>query len=131
MEVLEKIKKVRQLKGWTQEKMAEKLGMSVNGYGNIERGKTAYIPPPRLKQIAEVFEMESSELLGGDDKNVFNVAGTGNTNTHFGQWYINSDSTELIELKHELEKCRLLLEQQRQENAYLKKIISLMEQGKG
>lgn len=38
MSVHEKIKRVRQANGWTQEYLAEKLEMSVNGYGDIERG---------------------------------------------------------------------------------------------
>jgi transcriptional regulator with XRE-family HTH domain len=37
MSVHEKIRLVRQAKGWTQEYLAEKLGMSVNGYRDIER----------------------------------------------------------------------------------------------
>ncbi len=37
MSVHEKIKLVRQAKGLTQEEAAEKLNMSVSGYGDIER----------------------------------------------------------------------------------------------
>lgn len=40
MSVHEKIRLVRQLKGWSQEDVANKLGMSPNGYGSIERGET-------------------------------------------------------------------------------------------
>jgi transcriptional regulator with XRE-family HTH domain len=40
MKVHDKIRSIRQSKGWTQEDMAEKLYMSVNGYANIERGET-------------------------------------------------------------------------------------------
>jgi transcriptional regulator with XRE-family HTH domain len=39
MSVHEKIRFVRLAKGWTQEYLAEKLDMSVNGYGDLERGK--------------------------------------------------------------------------------------------
>jgi transcriptional regulator with XRE-family HTH domain len=31
---------MRQLKEFSQEDMAEKLGLSLNGYANIERGET-------------------------------------------------------------------------------------------
>ena len=40
MVVHEKIKFFRQAKNWTQEEVAEKLGLSPNGYGSIERGET-------------------------------------------------------------------------------------------
>jgi len=128
MEVYEKIRLIRQIKNWSQEDMASKLEMSVNGYANIERGDTD-VQLSRLKQIAKVFEMELSELIGVNEKNVLNVTGTCNT-TQFNQSHISSGSMELIELKHELEKARLLIALREQENAYLKEIIKLMKQEK-
>jgi transcriptional regulator with XRE-family HTH domain len=45
MKVHEKIRNLREAKNWSQEEMAAKLNMSVNGYSKIERGETkAYIP---------------------------------------------------------------------------------------
>jgi ribosome-binding protein aMBF1 (putative translation factor) len=38
MEVHENIKFLRQFKSWSQEQMAEKLDMSLNGYAKIEQG---------------------------------------------------------------------------------------------
>jgi transcriptional regulator with XRE-family HTH domain len=123
---------LRKSKHWTQEDMAEKLEMSTNGYGSIERGETD-VTLSRLIQIAKAHEVELLELFGGTKKNennVFNMTGTGtcNTNTQIG---VGSVSMEQTELKHELEKARLIIERQEQENAYLKKIISLMEEEKG
>ena len=40
MNVNEKIRIMREVRNWTQEEMAEKLGMSHNGYAKIERGET-------------------------------------------------------------------------------------------
>ncbi len=40
MIVHKKMRDLRKSKHWTQEDMAEKLEMSTNGYGDIERGKT-------------------------------------------------------------------------------------------
>jgi transcriptional regulator with XRE-family HTH domain len=51
---MKKIRIMRQQKGWSQEEMAEKLYMSVNGYANIERGETD-VKIYRLQQIANVF----------------------------------------------------------------------------
>ena len=67
MAVHEKIKFIRQLKGWSQEDMAEKLAMSINGYGSIERGETN-VNLSRLEQIAQLFGMELSELVALNEK---------------------------------------------------------------
>jgi transcriptional regulator with XRE-family HTH domain len=56
MKVHEKIRFMRQSKGWSQEDMADKLNLSVNGYANIERGETD-VQLSRLEKIAESFGM--------------------------------------------------------------------------
>ena len=131
MKLHEKIKFIRQLKGWSQEEVANKLEMSVNGYGSIERGETD-VKLSRLEQIAHVFEMELLELLGLNEKTVFNL--TGDHHTQFHLSHINSFSIEQTELKHKLEKANLInekLEQEisylKQENTHLQKMINLME----
>jgi transcriptional regulator with XRE-family HTH domain len=40
MNVGEKIKKLRELKNYTQQHMAEELDLSLSGYGKIERNET-------------------------------------------------------------------------------------------
>ena len=40
MNVNEKIRIMREVRNWTQEEMAENLGMSHNCYAKIERGET-------------------------------------------------------------------------------------------
>ena len=50
--------------------MAEKLGMSHNGYAKIERGETKlYLE--KLNQIAQIFNINLSDLVSDNDKNVF------------------------------------------------------------
>ncbi|TGO02631.1 hypothetical protein PN36_21635 [Candidatus Thiomargarita nelsonii] len=122
MKVHEKIRSMRQSKGWSQPDMAEKLDMSVNGYANIERGETDV---QVLEKIAETFGMDLLELLNFGEKNVFYWNGDNNhlikslQSTHF--------SEEKNECEHELDKARLLLQQQEKEIAYLKEINSLMK----
>lgn len=72
MKVHDQIKFVRKLRGWTQEEMANKLEMSVNGYGDIERGETD-IPFSRLEQITQILGVQLIELLGLNEKNVMNL----------------------------------------------------------
>lgn len=103
---------MRTVKGWSQEEIAEKLHMSLNAYGCIERSETR---PNlnRLEQLAQVLGIKLEELVS--DKSILNIG------IDFNKWYnTTSPSEQLIELQHELEKSRLLLEQKDKEIEYLK-----------
>jgi transcriptional regulator with XRE-family HTH domain len=124
MKLHEKIKFIRQLKGWSQEEVANQLEMSVNGYGSIERGETD-VKLSRLEKIAAIFGMELLELLGLNETTVFNL--TGDHHTQFHLSHINSFSIEQTELKHELEKAHLVNEKLEQEISYLKQEITHLQ----
>lgn len=62
MTIGDKIRKVRELKSYKQEYVADRLGMSVTAYGNIERGESR-LSFERLEQIARVLEGTVPELL--------------------------------------------------------------------
>lgn len=106
---------MRTVKGWSQEETAEKLHMSSNAYGCIERGESC---PNlnRLEQIAKVFGVELEELVS--EKHILNIGMDSSSN--FNNWYHTPPSEQLTELQHELEKSHLLLEQQAKEIEYLK-----------
>ena len=128
MSVHEKIRIIRKAKGLTLEEVAHQLGMSTNGYGDIERGATD-VNLSRLEQISQLFDMELSELIDLNEKNVFNILDTHNTGSIGTQNHctIASDLTEQLQLKFKLENQQLIIEQQSQEIAYLKEIIALMK----
>ncbi len=67
MQLHEKIKNIRKLKNWSQEEIADKLGITASGYGSIERGDTD-VNISRLKDIAELFGMDLSELFDSQEK---------------------------------------------------------------
>ncbi|MEG9491020.1 helix-turn-helix transcriptional regulator [Mannheimia indoligenes] len=69
MSTNEKIRKLREAKAWSQEQMAEKLNMSLNGYAKIERGESK-IYLEKLEQIAQVFDIDVVELIQSDGKNI-------------------------------------------------------------
>lgn len=123
MAVHEKIRLLRQLKGWSQEETAAKLEMSPNGYGSIERGETD-VNLSRLEQIAALFGIKLADLLELNEKNVFNQSGTHNKQ---GNWYIGESSPECMQLQVKLEKLQLIVEQKDKEIAYLKEIIDLLK----
>jgi transcriptional regulator with XRE-family HTH domain len=117
MKIHEKIKFLRKSKGWTQEEMADKLNLSVNGYAKIEQGKTD-LQVSRMEQIANAFGIELLELLNFGEKNVFYLT---SEKSHFFKNY--------HELQHEFEIARLLLAERDKEIACLKEIISLKKSG--
>ncbi len=100
--------------------MAEKLGYSVNGYAKVERGETQ-IKADKLAQIAEVIGIDFQQLLDLNEKNVFNII------EHFSSQHGNIYLTE-TQCAHELEKARLIIEQQAKEIEYLKETISLKDE---
>jgi transcriptional regulator with XRE-family HTH domain len=127
MKVHEKIKFMRESKGWTQEEMAEKLELSVNGYANIERGETD-VQYSRLEKLADIFGIGLLELLNFGERNVFYLIGDNQNSFNCKNLQSTSFSEEKNELEHELEIARLLLLQKDKEIAYLKEINSLKSQ---
>ncbi|TGO02489.1 hypothetical protein PN36_24160 [Candidatus Thiomargarita nelsonii] len=132
MEIYEKLKilkLIRSSKSWTQEEMANKLGISPQAYAKIEQGKTD-VHFSRLQQIADVMEIDLSKLLGLDEKNIFFTGEqTGVTQCQTcDNWHVNSSSTEPTEYKHELEKAHLMIEQREKEIDYLKQEIAMLKQ---
>jgi transcriptional regulator with XRE-family HTH domain len=102
MKVHEKIRLIRESKNWSQEDMAAKLNMSLNGYAKIERGETkAY--NPHLEQIAKVLEMDLLELMP-TDKHICLISGDNTNNGHFNNVVIDSP----IELAFEIQKLQLM-----------------------
>jgi transcriptional regulator with XRE-family HTH domain len=77
----EKIRFLRQQRGWSQEEIATMLGMSSNGYGCIERGDTD-VNLSRIKQIAATFGVDVVELFNG-----FNSGGHSITISNQGTQY--------------------------------------------
>ena len=124
MSVNEKIKLVRQAKGLTQEAVAEKLGMSVTTYGDIERGDKD-LKLSRLQEIANALEIKPSELLDLNDKAILNVClnrkykGDNNVSVYF------SSDAEIEKLQLQLELKDKELAMKDREIAYLKELLEL------
>ncbi len=115
MKIHEKIRLVRESKSWSQEDMAEKLGMSLNGYAKIERGETkAY--NPKLEQIADILEIDLAELMP-DDKHICVISGDNSTNGH------NITFGSSVELAFENRKLQMQLEMKYKELAMAQREI--------
>jgi transcriptional regulator with XRE-family HTH domain len=104
MPIHEKIRLFRQAKGWTQDEVAEKLELSLNAYGEIERGNSD-IRLSRLEQIANLFEVEVIDLLGATEINTFHfINSTGTQNNH------NYSANGQMEMQTEIDKLQLMLQ---------------------
>lgn len=62
-----KLRALREKRGWTQEEVASRSGMSKSFYSEIESGKKA-ANSQRLRKFAEVFEVPAFELI--DDSSI-------------------------------------------------------------
>jgi transcriptional regulator with XRE-family HTH domain len=126
MTLSKKLKLLRSYKGWTQEKMAEKLGISTYAYAKIERCETN-VGHDRLKQIAEVGGIDLEQLFGLDEKSIFNLnenPNINNNNHHTQCDIVNLNSNDHTELQHELEKAQLMIEQRDKEIELLRQQVS-------
>lgn len=133
MNIKDKIKNLREMNGWSQEVMAERLNMSKNGYARIERGESK-LDMERLEKIAEIFSLEVVDLIsqeyeraifviGGDSSNSSN--NTGNNTTYYGNDHSLASENEKLKLiiQHKEE----LLAQKDNEIAALKKLVAALE----
>jgi transcriptional regulator with XRE-family HTH domain len=126
-----KVKQLRTIKSWSREQMADKIGISVAAYGCIERGDTD-ISVTRLAQLAEIFEITLSDLLGLTEKNVFNY-----TQAYKPAYYktchnlqVNSppSATQDSTLQYEIEKYQLIQQSQQKEIEHLQRQLVQLEE---
>ncbi len=115
MNIGDKIKFFREKKGLSQAQMAELLNMSVQGYGNIERGDTD-VNYSRLELISKELGIKPEQIVGFGENNSFVNSNQNNILGHHASCQIFSDK----DLAHSLEKSQL-------ENAFLKEKIQLLE----
>ena len=71
MSVGKNIKKLRELKNYTQSHMASQLDMSVSGYSKIEKDRTD-VSLSKIERIAEILETNLSTILNFDPNQIFN-----------------------------------------------------------
>ena len=70
--IMNKIRKIREKKGYSQEYMQEKLNMSQAAYSNLEANKTK-LTVEKLLEISEILEVPVESLIQDDTKNNFTI----------------------------------------------------------
>jgi transcriptional regulator with XRE-family HTH domain len=102
-----RIRKVRELKGLSQENLAEELGMSVPGYGRIERDEVS-VNMNRLKQIADVLDVGIDTIIGFDENVAFNNFNS-KIEQQIGKYDMPSEIKKLYEENITLLKEKIIL----------------------
>lgn len=131
----EKIKQLRESKKLTQSQMAEKLHISTNTYGRLERGETE-LTERRLEQIAEILEItDFTKILSTpSDKIIFLLSDVDvieNQEVNIGCYHADD------KIKIENEKLTLLLEEQKkllvakdEQISVLQELVQALKQNK-
>ena len=70
----DRIKALRESRGWTQAELARKMNMTRNGINSWEQG-FSMPSPPSLVELARLFSVSTDYLLGVEKHNTVNVAG--------------------------------------------------------
>ncbi len=114
-----KIRKLRELKGFKQEFMADQLGISVGAYSKLERDETE-ISHERLQQIAKVFDLSVPDMLSFDEKMVFNFINSqnpsGGNNRPIYNYYVSDNEKKLYEDKIQLLEDNIRLKDEKIES---------------
>ena len=123
MSIPQNLQKLRKNHELSQEKMAEMLNMSKNGYGKLERGESR-ITIEHLQQIAQVFNVDVADLLKEDRD--FTLLLGDNHGNYTNKYYDNTQEIEKLTMMiaHKDE----LLVQKDKEIALLRKLLNLNDE---
>ena len=101
MDIARNIKQIRELKSYTQEYMAEQLGISQPSYAKIEQGATI-LKIDRMQQIADILEVDLTTLL--NTTNIFNIVfnASANQSGYINNQNISTNIDEKLEVLLEL-----------------------------
>lgn len=72
--IAEKVKDLRQARGWTQAELARRMGITRNGINSWEQG-LSMPSPSSLVELAKIFSVSTDYLLGVERLATINVTG--------------------------------------------------------
>ena len=70
----ERIKALREARGWTQAELARRMNITRNGINSWEQG-LSMPSPPSLVDLAKLFSVSTDYLLGVENHSTVNVTG--------------------------------------------------------
>ena len=113
MNISAKIKKIRELKGYSQEYVASELGISQAAYSKIEKNDKN-LSIERIKTISLVLEIDPLELINFNVQNIFNNCKNDNFGNKGNYYAFSENERDLYEKT---------IERLEKEVAFLKKTI--------
>lgn len=115
-----RLRKLRELRNYTQEYVAKALNMTATGYGKIERDESE-VSFQKLRKIAEILDIQLEDILNFNENMVFNVKNRQGA----AENEIPGANPGLVDSEKRL--YEQIIEQLRQENTYLKTIIDRLQ----
>jgi transcriptional regulator with XRE-family HTH domain len=105
----EKIRKIRTIKGYSQDYVSDLLNISQAAYSDIENNKTK-INLERIQEIAAIFKLDVNDLISFDENQVFNNTFNESSNGFFN---VKKVITETFDKEREayLEQVKTLKEE--------------------
>lgn len=113
MQIGQKVKKIRELKNFTQTHIASELGITQSAYSKIELGETD-VSFVKLTRIAEVLGVSTEEIVSFNEQMIFNVM-----NNHTGNGLVVNKGLPDNEKKLYEDQIAVL----KDEISYLKKVL--------
>jgi transcriptional regulator with XRE-family HTH domain len=90
------IRRFREMRGYSQDYMANMLGLTQSAYGKIEK-QAVKLTIDRLQQIAEILEIDLANLINAKNQNIFNLY-----NNQYANGYIENQHIEMKEVYEKL-----------------------------
>lgn len=117
MSIGNNIKKLRELKNYTQAHMANQLDLSIGGYGKMENDEVQ-IKVDRLEKIAEILNVDTRDLISDNGKQHFENV----THSQIGSGrVVNNIDNKVSELYDKI------ISRQQDEINYLKGIVDIFK----
>lgn len=116
-----KVRKLRELRNYSQEYMATQLGLSQSNFARMEKNEIA-INDERLQQIADILGTDVETIKNFDDAIIFNITQGNNSaagvNCQVHNYQISQEIKQLYEDKIHLleEKLEYLTKQLEEKN---------------
>jgi transcriptional regulator with XRE-family HTH domain len=106
--ITQTIRRLRVLRNYRQDYMAEQLGISQNAYSRLENGETK-LDVERLRKIAEVLEVGVEDLFNPEALvfNTHNQQGSNGLPVEHNQMGISEEALRLITERYEAQLAEL------------------------
>lgn len=126
MKIGEKIRKIREMKGISQEYLASELNISSQAFGKIEREETK-LDFNRLSEIAKLLHVDPTDIINFDESKIFNNT-FNNHSPNNNNFILNQDSSlekTIASLQEEITHLRKSNEMLQKSNELLLRFLEM------